>query len=69
MNLPRQLADLKVTPLKLFGVALVLMVAAAVAVAFGHFAASPVAPWISIGLSIGSVACAVGSLLVPVRRP
>ena len=69
MNLPGPLSELKVTPLRLFGAALVLMLAAAVAVAFGHFAASPVAPWISIGLSIASVACAIGSLLLPVRRP
>jgi hypothetical protein len=53
-----------VSPVGVFAVGFLLLVGSAVAVGVGHFGASEVAPWVSLGLSAGAVACTVAALLM-----
>ena len=45
--------------LQIFAVGFALLLGAVLAVAVGQFTADPLAPWISMGLSAGAIACSI----------
>ena len=68
MKLPSALQRDGLTPIRMFACAVTLLLVALMAVAYGHLAASPVAPWLSMVFSAGAVACTIISLLLPTRQ-
>ena len=68
MKLPSALQPDRLTPIRVFASAVTLLLIALVAVLYGHLAASPVAPWLSMVFSAAAAACTVISLMLPPRR-
>jgi hypothetical protein len=68
MKLPRILAPERVTPVRMLATAVASLGLALGTVLYGHMAASPVGPWLSIVFSATAVACTVVSLMLPARR-
>lgn len=61
-GLSRRRATSRFSPLIVYGVGFVLMLAAAGALAFAQFRSGPLAPWLSIGGSAMAVACGIASV-------
>ncbi|HXF58073.1 MAG TPA: hypothetical protein VNO34_10990 [Actinomycetota bacterium] len=59
---------MSVSPLAVFAVGFLLLLGSVVAVGAGHFGASELGPWVSLGLSAGAVGCTVVALLMRPRR-
>ncbi|HEX2089131.1 MAG TPA: hypothetical protein VHI54_04235 [Actinomycetota bacterium] len=68
MRLPRVLMHERLTPVRMLGAAVASLALAVGTVIYGHMAASPVGPWLSIVFSAGAVGCTVLSLMLPARR-
>ncbi len=68
MKVPRILAPERLTPVRMLTAAVGSLGLALGTVLYGHIAASPVGPWISIVFSAAAVACTVVSLMLPARR-
>ncbi len=68
MKLPPVLTPERLTPVRMLAAAVASLGLALGTVLYGHMAASPVGPWLSIVFSAAAVACAVVSLMLPVRR-
>ena len=68
MKLPRVLAYERLTPVRMLAAAVASLGLALGTVLYGHMAASPVGPWLSIVFSAAAVACTVVSLRLPARR-
>ena len=58
---------MRLTPLQTFGAACLFLAGSAAAAGLAQFAASPVAPWISVVYSVIAIACTVAA--VRMSRP
>jgi len=61
-------SSLRLSPVLVFGIAFLLLIGSAAAVALGQFTASHRAPYISMGLSLAAVVCTVIAVLKRPRR-
>ena len=68
MKLPRVLTSERLTPFRMLAAAVTSLGLALGTVLYGHMAASPVGPWLSIVFSVAAVVCTVVSLMLPARR-
>ncbi len=68
MKLPRVLDDQRLTPVRMLTLAVASLLVALGTVLYGHVAASPVGPWLSIVFSAVAVASTICSLLLAARR-
>ena len=68
MRLPRVVPVERLTPLRMLVAAVASLAVAVGTVVYGHVAASPVGPWLSIALSAAAVACTVAALVLPSQR-
>jgi hypothetical protein len=68
MRLPRIPGIERLGAIRMLTVAVASLVLALGTVLYGHIAASPVGPWISIMFSAAAVACTIISLMLPARR-
>ncbi len=58
----------RLSPLRVFAAAVASLVLAVGTVVYGHVAASPVGPWLSIVFSAAAAACTVVALVLPHER-
>ncbi len=68
MKVPRVLNVERLTPIRMLAAAVTSLLVALGTVVYGHIAASPVGPWLSIVFSAGAVACTIVSLVLAARR-
>jgi hypothetical protein len=68
MRLPRVPGVGRLTPVRMLTAAVASLALALGTVLYGHMAASPVGPWISIVFSAAAVACTIISLMLPAKR-
>ena len=68
MKVPRGLDDQRLTPVRMLVVAVASLLVALGTVLYGHIAANPVGPWLSIVFSATAVACTIISVVLPERR-
>ena len=68
MKLPEALHRERLTPIRMLAGAVASLAVAVATVVYGHVAASPVGPWLSIVFSVAAVACTVVSLVLAPRR-
>jgi predicted membrane channel-forming protein YqfA (hemolysin III family) len=67
VKVPRILAPEHLTPVRMLAAAVASLGLALGTVLYGHIAASPVGPWLSIVFSAAAVACTVASLMLHAR--
>ena len=68
MKLPRLLQTERLTPVRVLAGGVASLIIAIASVAYGHLAASPIAPWFSIAFSAAAIALTVIAVVLPSRR-
>ncbi len=68
MRFPRVQGVDRLTPVRMLAFAVASLAFALGTLLYGHIAASPIGPWLSIGFSGAAVGCTIISLMLPARR-